>query len=160
MTSSDAVKTVALFEALKGVLAFLVAAGALALVHRDLHEMAVRLVEHAHLNPAARYPGIFLEAAGHFQSTRIRLLALGAALYAAVRGIEAFGLYRGKAWAELLAAGSGAVYIPFELLELHRHGSWLSLGFLLANLAVVAVMVRALRLKRTAVRQVASRPAP
>ncbi len=148
MKSSRAVRTVALFEALKGAMALLLATGSLALVHKDVYELALRLVEHAHLNPAAHYPGIFLEAASHLQDSRILLLALGAAAYSLVRGIEAYGLFNAKTWAELLAAASGAIYVPFELAELDRHPSWLGLGLLLANLAVVVIMVGALLHKR------------
>ncbi len=148
-TSSDkAVKAVAFFEAFKGVLAFLVATGALALIHKDVSSLAMRLVEHSHLNPAAKYPGIFLEAASHFQDSRILLLALGALIYSVVRLIEAYGLYNTKPWAELLAAGSGSIYVPAELVELNRHPSLLGLGFLVVNLLVVVIMIRALLHKR------------
>ena len=148
MSSFSAVKTVAVFEAFKGAIAFLVATGLLSLIHKDVHQLAVRLVEHAHLNPAAKYPEIFLDAANHVQDSRLLLLALGAATYCLVRGIEAYGLYNAKAWAELLAAGGGVIYIPVELVELARHPAWLSLAFLVANLAVVAVMIQALLRKR------------
>ena len=147
MSTGRAVRTVALFEAFKGALAFLVATGSLGLLHKDVYALAVRLVEHAHLNPAAKVPGIFLQAASHLQDSRIVLLALGALAYSALRWIEAYGLYRTRTWAEVLAAGSGAVYVPFELVELARHPTWHGLAFLLANLAVVAVMLLALRRK-------------
>ena len=82
------------------------------------------------------------------QDSRILLLALGAAVYSVVRGVEAYGLYNAKVWAELLAAGSGAMYVPIEVVELSRHASWLSFGFLLANVAVVTIMIRALRVRK------------
>jgi uncharacterized membrane protein (DUF2068 family) len=147
-SSTTAVRTVAAFEAFKGVLAFLVATGSLTLMHKDVHQLAVRLVEHTHLNPAARYPGIFLEAANHLQDSRLLLLAVGAATYCLVRGVEAYGLYTARAWAEVLAAGGGAVYVPVELVELVRRPSWLGLALLVANLAVVAVVVQALLRRR------------
>jgi len=93
-----AVRLVALFEAFKGLVVLLAATGVLALVHKDLEAMAVKLVRHAHLDPAAKYPEIFIAAAGDLQNTRLTLLALGAAAYSALRFIEAFGLLRGRAW--------------------------------------------------------------
>ena len=121
MPTNPALKAVAVFEASKGLAAFAAASGLLLLVHRDLHELALRLVEHTHLNPAAHYPGIFIEAATHLQNARLVLIAAGSALYAKVRFIEAYGLYRGAAWAEVLAAVGGAIYVPFEVAELlHR----------------------------------------
>jgi uncharacterized membrane protein (DUF2068 family) len=145
---SRTVRAIAALEALKGVLALMAAGGLLSLLHRDLHALALALVEHAHLNPAARVPRIFLRAAANLHDTRLVLLALGAAAYAAMRLVEALGLYRGRAWAEVLAAASGAVYLPFEAVALAREPSLLHLGLLLLNAAVVAVMLRALWRRR------------
>jgi uncharacterized membrane protein (DUF2068 family) len=111
-----AVRVIALFESFKGLVVLLAATGVLALVPQDLAAAAIKLVEHAHLDPASRYPGISITAASNLQNTRLTLLAFGAAAYPALRFIEAYGLLRGRAWAEVLAAGSGAVYVPFELL--------------------------------------------
>ena len=142
------IRYVAYFEAFKGVLVALVGTGLLSLVHRDVLELATRLVEHAHLNPASKYPSIFLQAASHMGDSRLMLLALGAAAYAAVRLTEAYGLYFERAWAEWLAAVSGAIYVPVEVFQLVRRPSWLGAALLLLNLAVVAVMVQALRARR------------
>ena len=92
-----AVRVVALFEALKGLVVLLAATGVLAFVHKDLEAIAVKLVEHAHLDPAARYPEIFITAAGDLQDSRLALLALGAAAYSALRFIEVFDLVLGAA---------------------------------------------------------------
>ncbi len=139
---------VALFEALKGTVVLLAATGLASLLHRDLHAIALSLVEHTHLNPASKYPQIFLDLAGDLQNGRLLLLALGAAAYALLRFIEAYGLFYERAWAELLAVGSGAVYMPFELFEFMRRQTLLSGGLLLANAAVVLIMIYALLQRR------------
>lgn len=144
----SAVRVIALFETLKGLVVLLAATGVLALVHKDLEAVAFKLVEHAHLDPASRYPRIFITAASNLQNTRLALLALGAAAYSALRFIEAFGLLRGRAWAEVLAAGSGAVYVPFELAGFVHHPTLLRATLLLANAAVVLVMVSAFLQRR------------
>jgi len=120
--------------------------------HRGAYDVALSLLEHAHLNPASRYPHIFLDAAADLQNTRLLLLAAGAGLYAAVRFVEAFGLYFQRSWAEVLAALSGAIYLPFEVIGLMRHTTALHAVMLLANLAVVAIMLHALARKRSAVK--------
>jgi uncharacterized membrane protein (DUF2068 family) len=145
---NGAIRLVALFEGLKGLVVLLAGTGLLGLVHRDAHALALSLVAHAHLNPAGRYPQIFLEAASHLHESRLLLLAAGALLYALLRFVEAFGLYRQRAWAELLAAVSGAVYLPFEAFAFARDPTALHAGLLLANAAVVAVMVLAYRRRR------------
>lgn len=106
------------------------------------------VVLNTHLNPASKYPQIFLDAATHLQDTSLLVLALGAACYSAVRFVEAYGLYRGAAWAEVLAALGGAIYVPFEVANLWRGATWLDVGSLVLNLAVVAVMIVSLLRRR------------
>lgn len=142
---SNAIRLVAAIEGLKGLLVLLTASGLLALLHHDVHRLAAELVAHAHLNPAAKYPKIFLDAAAQVTDTRLWQLAAGAAAYSLLRLVEAYGLYRQRAWAEVLAALSGAVYVPFEVLELLRHPSALAAALLALNVAIVLLMVRALR---------------
>ena len=145
------IRLIALFEAFKGILVLAAATGLLSLVHKDAYSTAAKLVAHMHLNPASRYPQIFLDAASHLQDSRIVLLALGAAAYALLRLVEAYGLFRQRAWAEVLAAFSGAVYLPMELFELFHEVTALRIALLLANAAVVAVMVGALLRRRRAI---------
>lgn len=140
---SKAVKAVAAFEAFKGTVVLLAGTAVLSLAHGDLHRLALALVEHAHLNPAARYPQIFLTAANDLHNAHLLGLALGAAGYSLLRFIEAFGLLRERAWAEVLAAASGVIYVPFELVEAWRAPTLLHLGLLGANVSVVAIMVHA-----------------
>ena len=148
MKRPDTIKVIAAFEALKGLVVLLAATGLLASIHKDLGAIATVLVEHAHLNPASKYPRIFIDAANHLQDTHLLLLALGAALYATVRLVEAYGLYHRRVWAEVLAAGSGALYVPFEVLGLVRHVTWHGAALLIVNLVVVAAMVLALLRRR------------
>jgi uncharacterized membrane protein (DUF2068 family) len=152
-----AIRLVACFEAFKGILVLLAASGLLTLIHRNVQDFAARLIEHAHLNPASKYPRIFLDAVGQLQDSRLVLLALGAAAYSAIRLAEAYGLYREKAWAEVLAAASGAIYMPIELYGWVRDPTWLHACIFVLNAAVVAVMLLALFHRRQAKPQ---HPAP
>jgi uncharacterized membrane protein (DUF2068 family) len=145
---SVAIGTIALFEALKGAVVLLAASGLLTLIHRDVHAVAARLIEHLHLDPASRYPRIFLDAAANLHDGRLLLLAAGAAVYALLRFVEAYGLHRGRAWAQVLAAVSGGIYVPFELGELLRRPTWHGGALLAINLLVVVVMVHALWQRR------------
>ena len=143
-----AIRVIAGIEAFKGVLVLLAAAGVLSLIHRDLHAIAAALISHAHLNPASHYPRIFLDAAADLHNGRLLWLAAGAAGYSMLRLAEAWGLYRERAWAEVLAAASGALFLPFEVVELMRHPGWPGVAVLSVNLVVVGVMVVALIARR------------
>lgn len=138
MRLSSGLRAVALLEAAKGALVLLLGFGLFSLVHHDIQRFAERLIIHFHLNPAAHYPRIFIEAASQLTDIRLALIAAGAAAYSAVRFTEAYGLWYARRWAEWFAALSGAIYVPFEVFELYKRFSWLSLGALIVNLAIVA----------------------
>lgn len=148
MATDKAVRFVAFLEATKGVVVLAAATGLLSVIHKNMYEVVASFVEHAHFNPASKYPQIFLDAAAQLGDTRLSLLAAGAALYSLVRFVEAYGLYFERAWAELFAALSGAIYIPFELIGLAHELTWHGAGLLAVNVAVVALMVRALLRRR------------
>ena len=138
--SSSGVRVVAVFEAAKGLLILLAGLGLLSLVHQDLQALAEDLVRHFHLNPASRYPRIFLELADRAADLRLWLLAALAFAYAGLRLVEAYGLWRGRRWAEWLAVASGAIYVPIEIYELFSGVTPLKAGTLALNVAIVAYM--------------------
>jgi uncharacterized membrane protein (DUF2068 family) len=141
-------RVVALFEAGKGAVVLIAGFGLLAFVHQDLQRLAEELVAHTHLNPASRYPRIFIELAGRAADVRLWLLATLAFAYAALRLAEAYGLWHARRWAEWLAVASGAIYVPAEIYELVRGPSLLKGVTLAANVGVVAYMARTLWLAR------------
>lgn len=147
-SDTRAVRIIAFVEAAKGLIVLLAATGILAFIHADWNELAARLVRLSHLNPASKYPQIFLDAVSHLQQPRLLWLAAGAAAYSALRFIEAYGLFRERAWAEWLALIASGIFIPAEVVEVLRRPSLLSVGVLLVNVAIVAVMAHALWRRR------------
>src|SRR5215204_3460224 len=141
MRLSSALRAAAVFEAAKGAFVLLAGFGLLSLVHRDVQGFAERLIAHAHLNPASRYPRIFVDLAGRATDRRLLTAAFAALLYSAIRFIEAYGLWRVRRWAEWFAALSAGVYVPFEVVELRGHFTWLVAAMLAANLMIVTVML-------------------
>jgi uncharacterized membrane protein (DUF2068 family) len=117
---SAGLRTIALYEATKGMLVLLAGLGLLGLIHHHVQEAAEGLVRHFHLSPSSRYPRIFLELSARVTDGWLWGLALGSIAYASLRFAEAYGLWHAKAWAEWLGAVSGAIYIPFEAVELVR----------------------------------------
>ena len=144
MRLSSALRTVALLEAAKGALVLLLGFGLLSLIHHDVQRVAERLIAHAHLNPAARYPRIFIDVTNQITDARLLLIAAGAGVYSLVRFIEAYGLWYARRWAEWFAALSGGIYVPFELFELYERATWLSLGALMLNSTIVVFMLYSL----------------
>jgi len=137
-------RTVALVEATKGLLVLGVGAGLFSLVHRDVEAIAEHIVKVFHLNPASHAPHVFLDLAEHLTSSRLQLLALGAAVYASLHLVEAYGLWRARRWAQWLTVVAGGIYIPVELYELWKRVTWPKLGLLAVNLTIVAYLARVL----------------
>ena len=150
MAYSDtrAVRIIAFIEAAKGIIVLLAATGILAFIHADWNELAARLVRLSHLNPASKYPHIFLDAVSHLQEPRLLWLAAGAAAYSLVRFVEAYGLYRERTWAEWLALIASGLFIPAEINEVVRRPSLLTIAVLVINVAIVVVMAHALWQRR------------
>ncbi len=143
-SSRRAVRVVALFEAAKGSLVLLAGFGLLTLLGSDVGLVANRLVHHLHLNPSRKYPRIFIDAAHDMTDQRLWLFAVLAAIYAAFRLCEGYGLWRERAWAEWVALVSGMIYLPIEIYGLVEKWTWLRVGTFVANLLIVALIAQVL----------------
>jgi uncharacterized membrane protein (DUF2068 family) len=135
------VRSIAAFEASKGILVLLVGFGLLHLIHHDLQAMAEKLVRLGHLNPAHHYPHVFIDAASRTSDARLKTLAAMAFLYSIVRFVEAYGLWHLRAWAEWFGIISGGIYIPLEVFEITKRVSGLRVLALFANLGIVAYLL-------------------
>lgn len=79
-------------------------------------------------------------------SGRLYVYGIAVAVYAAINGIEAFGLWRARRWAEYLTLVEVVVLVPVEIHELTVRVSPLKIVTLVLNLAVVAYLLFAHRL--------------
>lgn len=142
VSSRTVLHLLAVVEACKGLLVLVVGLGLLTLIHHNVEEQAEDLVRFFHMNPARHIPQVFIETAAHLSDPHLWLLSIAAFGYAAVRGVEAFGLWFDKAWAEWFAAVSGGFFIPFEIYEIFRKPTPLR-GIVLAfNIAIVVYLIR------------------
>jgi uncharacterized membrane protein (DUF2068 family) len=150
MRLSSGLRAVAVFEAIKGTLALLAACGVLAIIPREARQDAIELVGRLHLNPGKSYPSVFIRLMENTGNTQLWLIAALVVVYAAVRFLEAYGLWRSRTWAEWLAAVSGAIYIPVEIYEISRGVSGIKVLALVLNVAIVAYMGYVLWRRKTA----------
>lgn len=144
------VRAIALFEAAKGLLVLLAGLGLLSLIHRDVQAMAEAIIRHSHFNPASKYPRIFLEASRHLTNKHLWMYASLAVGYAAVRFVEAYGLWKAKAWAEWFAIVAGGIYLPVEIFELAAKFTWFRVDVLTANTLIVVYLGYVIWKKRRA----------
>lgn len=145
MSGKGGLRAIAILEATKGLIVLAAGIGALDFIGRNTERAAEEIVSQFHLNPAHAIPRIFIAIAQNATPTHLWMLAGGAAAYAVVRFVEAYGLWREKLWAEWFAVISGAMYVPWELWELGRGVTWIRAGLLAVNLTVVGYLVWALK---------------
>ncbi len=135
-------RTVAIFEGVKGLLVLLVELGLLSLLHKDVALVAERVVRRLHMNPDHRISHVILEAAYRMTDARLWALAAGAAAYSTVRFVEAYGLWHRRVWAEWFALLSGCLYLPWEIYEIIDHPTLIRWAVLTGNLIIVLYMLK------------------
>src|ERR1700751_1197320 len=131
---------VAMVEFGKGLIVLLAGFGVLSLVHRDAWDVAESFLEWLHISPETHYAQVFLNLADQVTDAKLWAVAVGALAYSTLRFFEAYGLWTERAWAEWLALISGAIHLPFEIVEWARKPDWIRLAILTVNLAVVLYM--------------------
>jgi uncharacterized membrane protein (DUF2068 family) len=132
---------VALFEGAKGVLVLLAGFGLLAIIHKDIHDIAARLIANFHFNPASHYPRIFLDLLERLDDHKLWAMAWAALLYSSMRLAEAIGLWLRKKWAEWFGVLSGGIYLPVEIYELSLGTTWPKVTVFVINLSVVLYLL-------------------
>ncbi len=139
-TSLAGLRTVATFEAIKGV-AVLALMFILFAVHKHVEDLAWDLLFHLHIDPDRNFAEAFLKAATSLSDARVWTIAAAALAYAAVRFTEAWGLWHRRVWAEWFALLSGMLYLPWEILKLAEHTNWEHVAILMINIVIVVYML-------------------
>jgi uncharacterized membrane protein (DUF2068 family) len=134
-------RAVAGFEFFKGLFVVVMGVCAIALLHKDVWLIAESLLALFHINTDRRWAQIFLDFADSVTDARLWAAARIAFAYAALRFTEAYGLWKGRTWAEWVAFVSGTLLLPMEVRELFRGLTVLRCALLLGNLAVVFYML-------------------
>lgn len=136
-----ALRAVASFEFTKGVFVALMGFCALALVHKDLWLIAESLLALFHISTDRHSAQVFLDFADSVTDARLWAAARIAFAYAALRFIEAYGLWKERTWAEWMAFVTGTLLLPLEIRELLRGLTLLRCALFSGNVAVVSYML-------------------
>ncbi len=78
----------------------------------------------------------------------VHMAAAGIFAYGLLHVVEAWGLWRAKAWASWLGCLTAALYLPFDIFAIMRHPGWAAWSVLVINLLVIAVLARDLRRRK------------
>src|SRR5258708_33062580 len=110
-------RAVATFEFLKGIFVIVMGICALALVHRDLWVDAESVLALFHISTDRHSAQVFLDFADNITDARLWAAARIAFAYGLLRMTEAYGLWKGREWAEWLALVAGSLLLPCEIRE-------------------------------------------
>lgn len=139
-SSAVGLRTVATFEAGKGILVVVLGI-ILVAVHNRAEDFAASLLYHLHMDPDRRLAHLLMDAATKISDARLLTIIAAAATYATVRFVEAWGLWNKRVWAEWFALLSGATYLPWEILKLIERVDWERLSVLAINVVIVLYML-------------------
>jgi len=152
-------RTIALFEAVKGLLAFAAACGIISLRNTDLYAATVAFLLRHGINPERHYTRLFIESVAKATNHGVGEIAVLGFAYALIRLAEGYGLWQGKHWAEWLAVISAGLYLPLEFRHYVHHTTFLNAGLIVLNVLLVLYLARLLNRQRAERRAAAHRNA-
>lgn len=141
-------RAVALFEFVKGIFVVIMGLCALALVHKDVWLYAESLLALFHISTDRHSAQVFLDFADNVTDARLWAVARIAFTYGVLRMTEAYGLWKGRVWAEWLALVAGSLLLPMEIRELMRGLTVFRCVLFVGNMAVVLYMLYVIRENR------------
>ena len=125
----------------KGFLGLAVGIALISLLHKDLEVVAGNILEYLHVDPTGHFAEMFIERASKINESNIVVFIVLAFLYTIVRMVEAYGLWRLRAWAEWFAIISGTIYLPFEIYKIFQKPSIVHFIIFFGNIALVLYLV-------------------
>lgn len=138
-------RAVAMFEGGKGLLALLAAGGLELLGPAPLREWVRALIHAFRLSPTE---GALAWLSGAISPGSVHATAAIAGAYGLLHLLEAWGLWRDRAWASWLGCVAASIYLPFDLYAIWRHPGWASATVLAVNAVIVWVLARDLLKRR------------
>jgi uncharacterized membrane protein (DUF2068 family) len=129
-------RIVAVVDFFKGLTILAIGFGILSAHSHVLENGGVSLLRLLDIDPTLGVPRKFL-ALLHAADTEHGLLTIAAVAYAALRFVEAYGLWFMRNWARWLGIISCSLYVPFELYYFIRDTNLTSASVLSINLIVL-----------------------
>jgi uncharacterized membrane protein (DUF2068 family) len=136
---------IAIFKFAKALTLIALGLGALQLIRADVREQAASVFEalgsSVDVVPVLR----LLRGIGALAPGQLRLVGMGAFVYAALFLTEGIGLWRQRRWAEYLTLIATASFIPFEIFEAAQRLTIPRVSALVINIGVLLYLVLLLR---------------
>ena len=115
--------------------------GALKLLHKDLVDVVTRFIIDIGRDPEGHFANLILDKVALIDPHRLKQISMAVFAGAALHVIEGVGLVLRKVWAEYVTLILTASFLPWEVIEIIRHNTWVRVVLLLVNLAVVIFLI-------------------
>ncbi len=139
---------VGLFKLSKALFFGAVGAGALDLIHKNIGDLLVRIVDALPIDPEGHFAALLMDKVDLIGGHQLRQAGMLSFLYAALCIVEGSGLMMKKVWAEYFTVLLTAGALPWETFELWQRFEWFKVGLLLVNVAVLLYLLWVLKRKR------------
>lgn len=130
-------RLIAVTEATKGTIAAFTCWLLIHLGYQQFHHQMKVMLDIVHLFSAREITSLLKAQIDKITPSNYHTAIAIIALYASMRFIEAGGLWHSMRWTQWFAIISGAIYLPFEIIDWIKQPSWWMAAVIAFNSAVV-----------------------
>jgi uncharacterized membrane protein (DUF2068 family) len=138
---------IGVFKLVQAVLFILMGFGAIRLLHKDLMDVAERLILAMRFNPEGHLVNLILVNVAQIDPHRLKQISAAIFGIAALDIVEGTGLVMEKTWAEFVTLILTASFLPWEIFEIVHRVTWIKIGLTAINLAVLAYLLFFVRMR-------------
>jgi uncharacterized membrane protein (DUF2068 family) len=139
------IRLIAAFKFLNAGLLIALGVGLFKLLHKDVGDVLEHWSKALRLDPGSHFVNLALEKAAHVSPAQVKKLGLGSFLYAGLFLAEGTGLWMRKRWGEWLTIVVTSSLVPVEIYEIYEHFSYVKVGVLALNVAIVIYLIYRMR---------------
>jgi uncharacterized membrane protein (DUF2068 family) len=132
---------IGVWKLLEAALMIALGIGALRLLHKDLVDVATRFIIDIGRDPEGHIANLILDKIALIDPHRLKQISIAVFAGAGLHILEGVGLVLRKVWAEYITLILTASFLPWEMIEILRHATWIKAVLLLLNLAVVVYLI-------------------
>ena len=142
-TSERWIVVIGIWKLLEAALFLILGFGVMKLLHAhtDLVDVVTRFIIDLGRDPEGHFANLILDKVALIDPHRLKQISIAIFAGATLHLIEGVGLVLRKVWAEYVTLILTASFLPWELIEIVRHVTWIKVVLLLLNLAVVIYLV-------------------
>jgi uncharacterized membrane protein (DUF2068 family) len=134
---------IGVWKLLEAALLLILGIGVLKLLHmhKDLVDVVSDFIVNIGRDPEGHFANLILDKVALIDPHRLKQISMAVFAGAGLHIIEGVGLVLRKVWAEYITLILTASFLPWEMIEIIRHLTWIRVVLLLVNLAVVIYLV-------------------